>query len=101
MAWSEFTERWDKSFTVFYIDLPYWGHETDYGRDLFKRDDFARMAELLAGIRGRSILSLEDHPEIRRIFDRFEMDEVPNRDTFRSRERGRRLASELLISNAG
>ncbi len=29
---------------LFYIDPPYWGHEHDYGKGLFERQDFTRMA---------------------------------------------------------
>ena len=41
--WAEFVKRWDRPFTLFYIDPPFWGHEADYGKGLFERDDFARM----------------------------------------------------------
>ncbi|MXW85113.1 MAG: DNA adenine methylase, partial [Boseongicola sp. SB0667_bin_21] len=40
--WSRFIERYDKPHTLFYLDPPYWGHEDDYGKGLFKREDFAR-----------------------------------------------------------
>ena len=42
--------RHDSGFTLLYIDPPYWGHETDYGKGMFTREDFARMEELLRGI---------------------------------------------------
>ena len=29
VAWTTFMERYDRPFTLFYIDPPYWGHETD------------------------------------------------------------------------
>ena len=58
LPWDVFIDRYDRPFTLFYIDPPYWGHEADYGKGLFARDDFARMAELLRGLKGRFILSL-------------------------------------------
>lgn len=35
------------------------------------------MAALLPTLKGKAIISLNDHPEIRRIFAAFEMDTVP------------------------
>ena len=91
-----FIRRYDRPFTLFYIDPPYWGHETDYGRDLFSRGDFARMAELLRGLKGQFILSLNDRPEVREIFDGFVFEEVATR--YSSNARSARKAAELLIS---
>jgi len=44
------------------------GHESDYGHGVFSRADFMRLAEMLRGIRGRFILSINDRPEIRELF---------------------------------
>lgn len=71
MPWSAFIDRYDRPATLFYLDPPYFGCEGDYGRDLFDRDQFEQMAQQLRGIRGRFILSLNDHPEVRRMFDGF------------------------------
>ena len=71
LGWSEFIARYDRPETLFYLDPPYYGCERDYGDGMFGRDEFAALAEQLRGIRGRFILSLNDHPEVRRIFDGF------------------------------
>lgn len=68
LGYAEFIRLYDGSETLFYLDPPYWGHERDYGNGLFARDDFVRLAELLAAIKGRFILSINDVPEIRRLF---------------------------------
>ena len=31
--------RYDRPFTLFYIDRPYWGNEADYGRGVFARGE--------------------------------------------------------------
>lgn len=51
--------------------LPTFGCETDYGADLFSRDQFEIIAESLRTLSGKFLLSLNDHPEVRRIFDGF------------------------------
>lgn len=72
LPWADFIARYDRPGTLFYLDPPYYGSEGDYGRDLFDRSQFAAMAEQLRGVRGRFILSLNDHPEVRRIFAGFQ-----------------------------
>lgn len=71
LDWSDFIARYDRPGTLFYLDPPYYGCEGDYGRDLFDRSQFEAMAAQLAGIDGQFLLSLNDHPEVRRIFAGF------------------------------
>ncbi|NOX40766.1 MAG: hypothetical protein GXP05_09690 [Alphaproteobacteria bacterium] len=68
--------RYDSPDTLFYLDPPYWGGETDYGKGMFDRGNFARMADVLANISGRFILSINDRVEIRELFGRFPIEPV-------------------------
>lgn len=43
----------------------------------FPFEQYERMAERLRTLKGRAILSLNDHPEIRRVFDGFHIETVP------------------------
>ena len=100
LDWAEFIPRYDGEGTLFYLDPPYWGCENDYGKAMFERADFHSMAQLLAEIRGRFILSLNDLPEVREIFAGFELVEVRTTYTIsgaRNDPPGGR--AELLISN--
>ena len=76
LPWEAFMRRYDRPGMLFYLDPPYYGCEGDYGVALFDRAQFERMAEVLAGLRGSFYLSLNDTPEVRRIFARFEFFEV-------------------------
>ena len=96
LDWADFIRRYDRPFTLFYIDPPYWGHEADYGKGLFPREDFARMAELLRELRGSFLLSLGDRPEVRELFSRFEIEEVTTR--YSANAKSTRHVSELLIT---
>lgn len=71
LDWRDFIDRYDRADTLFYLDPPYFGNEGDYGKALFSRADFAALADRLAGIQGRFVLSLNDHPEVREIFQAF------------------------------
>jgi DNA adenine methylase len=76
LDWCDLLKRYDRPATLFYLDPPYYGSEGDYGRELFSRDQFAVMAAALSEIAGTFLLSINDHPEVRRIFGGFAMAEV-------------------------
>ena len=74
LHWRDFLTRYDRPGTLFYLDPPYYGCEGDYGRDLFDRAQFAEMADALRALKGRFLLSLNDHPDVRSIFAGFEFE---------------------------
>lgn len=95
LSWSDFVDRYDGPETLFYLDPPYWGSESDYGAGVFSRSDFARLAMRLAEIKGRFVLSINDVPEIREIFRRFRVEAIMTRYTI---ARGEGVeAAEVLI----
>lgn len=98
LPWSDFITRYDRPATLFYLDPPYYGCETDYGRDMFRRKEFEAMAEQLRGIRGRFILSLNDHPEVRRIFDGFAVEGAQVRYSVGGMANSKEFG-EVIISN--
>ncbi len=98
LDWLAFIDRYDRPQTLFYLDPPYYGSEGDYGRELFSRDQFAVMAERLAGLKGHFILSINDVPPIRELFGRFCLEEVTL--TYSVGGKGRhRPARELIVSS--
>ena len=99
LSYERFIARYDRPETLFYLDPPYFGSEGDYGRDLFSRSDFARLAALLRGIEGRFILSLNDVPEVRALFSGFDIEAVETTYTVAARGKSRGKAAELIISN--
>ncbi|MBT9386885.1 DNA adenine methylase [Pseudooceanicola sp. CBS1P-1] len=97
LDWADLIARYDGAGTLFYLDPPYWGGEGDYGRELFSRAQFARMAELLAGIKGAFILSINDRPEVRALFADFRCEEVGL--SYSVAQGGATEARELILSN--
>ena len=97
LPYQEFITRYDRPATLFYLDPPYWGCETVYGRDLFDRADFARLAELLAGLKGAFMMSLNDRSEVRTAFGEFTIETLETTYTA-SRTGGNRGAKALIIS---
>lgn len=58
LPYAAFITKYDRPGTLFYLDPPYFGSEGDYGPGVFDGDDFARLAEQLAGISGQFVLSI-------------------------------------------
>ncbi len=100
-----FIARYDGPGTFFYLDPPYWGCESDYGKAMFARDDFARLADQLAALQGRFLLSINDTPEVRALFAAFAIEEVKVSYTIGDKADRSPTRGELLISgvelNAG
>ena len=99
LPWSDFVARYDRDGMLFYLDPPYWGCERDYGADVFGRADFAAIAEQLARIRGRFLLSINDNPEVRRIFAGFSLQAIETTYSVSTATGGPKPAGELLVSN--
>lgn len=66
LDWKEIIRRYDRPHTLFYCDPPYWGTE-GYGVP-FEFEEYEVMAELARSIQGNLLISINDHPEIRRVF---------------------------------
>lgn len=98
LPWDELITRYDRPQTLFYLDPPYFGCESDYGPGVFDRADFTKMADRLAAIDGQFLLSLNDTPEVRAIFSAFAQAPV---SLFYSVGGGDKTveASELVISS--
>lgn len=76
MDWMEFIKRYDRPGMLFYLDPPYWGNEADYGKGVFSREDFSKMAKFLKGLRSAFIVSLNARQEVYETFEGFEIHEV-------------------------
>lgn len=98
LDWADFLPRYDRPDTLFYLDPPYWGCENDYGKALFERADFEKMAHVLAGVSGQFLLSINDVPEIRQTFGQFRIAEVPTTYSIGTANKGT-VRRELLVSN--
>lgn len=96
LDFGEFIQRYDRPGTLFYLDPPYWGSEGDYGKALFTRADFQRLADHLRAVQGGFLMSINDVPEIRSIFAWARIEEVQTTYTIAGRGQAR-PAAELLI----
>jgi DNA adenine methylase len=98
LPWADFIRRYDREGTLFYLDPPYYGCENDYGRDMFDRAEFEEMAQLMASVKGKIILSINDRPEVREIFAGLQMGEEEVRYTIGGNHKAGTFG-ELIITN--
>jgi DNA adenine methylase len=91
-------KRYDREHTLFFLDPPYWNFNC-YGHN-FAEQDFYDLAGLLASIKGRFLMTLNDTPEVRDIFRRFVIEEVELKYSMSKKEGSRsQVRTELLIRN--
>ncbi|CAG9196010.1 Site-specific DNA-methyltransferase (adenine-specific) [Paraburkholderia tropica] len=74
LDWKACVDRYDRAHTLFYLDPPYW--ETEGYGVAFPFEEYEAMARRLKSIKGRAIVSLNDHPAIRKAFAGFHIETV-------------------------
>lgn len=67
LSWQDCITKYDRPHTLFYCDPSYWGIE-GYGID-FGLEQYAAMADLAKSIKGKMVISVNDIPEMRVIFN--------------------------------
>ncbi len=63
-------DQYDRPDSFFYCDPPYYETEAYYEGGGFGRDDHGRLADRLCAIQGKFLLSYNDCPQIRQLYDR-------------------------------
>ena len=70
LDWEKCISKYDRPATLFFLDPPYWKTE-GYGNS-FDIEQYYRMADLMRTMKGKAILTINDHPEMQEIFAGFE-----------------------------
>jgi DNA adenine methylase len=95
LPYQQIIRKCDRESTFFYLDPPYYGKKLYQFN--FEEKDFQELAGLLAGLKGKFILSLNDVPEVRDIFCEFRMQ--PIQLAYSAQQKVGRRYSELVIRN--
>ncbi|HEX3822676.1 MAG TPA: DNA adenine methylase [Candidatus Sulfotelmatobacter sp.] len=95
LPYQQILERYDRPTTCFYMDPPYW--ERKLYRHNFSEKDFIELEQRLHGVRGRFLLSLDDHPEVRRLFGGWHI--KPIEVIYTARTQPQQRYREVIISN--
>jgi DNA adenine methylase len=95
LPYETIVKRFDRPSTLFYLDPPY------FGRKLYKFNftgaDFVTLEERLREIHGKFVLSLNDVPEVRKIFRRFHFKQIEL--AYTAQQTAGKRYRELLITN--
>lgn len=95
LDWQDCMRRYDRSGTLFYLDPPYWQTQ-GYGVP-FGIEQYDQMAKLARTVKGKVLISVNDHPDMRRVFDGFDISLVST--TYSVGANNGHEAAELIITN--
>lgn len=91
-------KHYDRPDTFFYADPPYFSTEDMYAVG-FGWDDHVRLRDTLAGIKGQFLLSYNDCPEIRELYEGFSLFDFSRTHSMAQRYEAGKEFKELLIAN--
>lgn len=94
LSWQDCIKKYDREHTFFYMDPPYWETE-GYGVP-FGFEQFEEMARVLGQLKGKAIISLNDHPAIREVFSAYHIERTELKYTVGGGGKSA-SASEVLI----
>ena len=94
-------DQYDRPESLFYCDPPYFETE-DYYEDVgFTKDDHIRLADRLSSIEGKYLLSYNDCPEIRKLYESrgAHIESISRLSNIAQRYEAGKQYDELIISN--
>lgn len=95
LPYDRILEKYDRPTTFFYLDPPYWGPKLY--RFNFERDDFVALAKRLNEVKGKFILSLNDTPQVRDLFEAFKI--RPVELVYTAKQNASKRFREIFIMN--
>jgi DNA adenine methylase len=98
LPYQEILKRYDRPANpsnFFYLDPPYLG--LPYYKFNFKEEDYVELAGLLKSLKGNFLLSLNDTPEVRKIFAAFALSSLTL--SYSAQQKAGKTFKEVLISN--
>lgn len=96
MDWIKCIDKYDRPQTLFFCDPPYWQTE-GYGVD-FGHEQYEQLASKMRTMKGKTILTINDHPAMRKVFGEFKIELVKIKYTVGGNNRGKE-AQEMIVMN--
>lgn len=100
-GFAELISAHDKADTFFYLDPPYYRTEKMYDTSdfAFDKGQHRKRRDILAGIKGKFLLSYNDDVFIRELYQDFIMEEVSRNNNLAMRTGTNKMYNELIIRN--
>ncbi len=98
LPWLDCAERYDRPHTFHYMDPPYW-QTAGYGVD-FPFENYERMADFMRRCKGKVMVSINDHPDIRQVFNGFYFEVLNVCYSISNKKQGKgTVSSEMVVMN--
>lgn len=97
LPWLECMKRYDREHTFFYLDPPYWmtyGYGVDFGFEQYEQ-----IAGFMRSCKGKVMVSINDHPDIRLAFAGFTIMGLDIKYSFGNPHEQAGASKELVITN--
>ena len=99
-SFEEIIQKQDGKGTLFYLDPPYHGTERLYDIEGgFGEVEHRKLADILRNTKGKWILSYNDDPFIRELYNGFRIEEISRRNNLGAAAGGNGIYKELIIKN--
>lgn len=97
LSFENIIEKYDRDYTVFFCDPPYFGTE-GYGNE-FGEKEHLLLRDKLKNIKGKFLLTINDHPQVREWYKEFNIKEVQVNYSVSKEKTARGKYNELIITN--
>lgn len=98
LCWLDCFLRYDRPHTFFYADPPYWqltGYNVDFGLDQYQL-----LAEQMKSCKGKVMVSLNDHEDMRQVFGQFNIEQLNIKYSLSKEQSAKsKLSREIVITN--
>lgn len=95
LDFEDLIQRYDREYTLFFCDPPYLetsGYEVE-----FKKDDHIRLHSTLTGIKGKFLLTINNHPFIKELYHNYDIIEIET--MYSASKTSNKKITELIIKN--
>lgn len=97
LSFEEIIKKYDREYSFFYCDPPYF--ETSGYDNKFDEKDHIVLKDMLANLKGKFLLTLNDHEKVREWYKEFNIKEVQVNYSVSRATEGRGKYKELIITN--
>lgn len=97
LSFEKIIDKYDREYSFFFCDPPYF--ETCGYKDKFGEEEQLILRDKLKSLKGKFLLTINDHPKVREWYKDFNIEEVQVSYSISKESKGRKQYGELIITN--
>ncbi|MEG2511409.1 MAG: DNA adenine methylase [Bacilli bacterium] len=97
LSFEKIIDKYDREYSFFFCDPPYF--ETCGYKNKFEEQDHLVLRDKLKQIKGKFLLTINNHPKVREWYKDFNIEEVEVSYSVSKKAEGRKKYGELIITN--